>query len=148
VDYDAIRSGLQQAVPFNGYLGLEVLEVGDGFGVVRLPEGEHLRNHVGSQHAGALFSVAEAASGVAMVGAFADHIRTVTPLVKSAEIRYQKIALGPITASARLAEPPGAVLERVQREGRSEFRVQVDLADASGTKVAEVVVSWVARRVG
>src|SRR5215210_2386395 len=98
MDYQAVAQGLQSAIPFNGHLGLEVVEVGDGFGVVRLPEDPRLLNHVGSQHAGGLFSVAEAASGGAFVGAFAEHMGGITPLAKSAEIAYLKLAKGPITA--------------------------------------------------
>ena len=52
MDYEVVRAGLEQAIPFNGHLGLEVVEVGDGSCTVRLPDDERLRNHVGSQHAG------------------------------------------------------------------------------------------------
>ena len=62
MDYEAVRAGYEQAIPFNQHVGLEMVEVGDGVGVVRLPEGDHLLNHVGSQHAGALFAAGEAAS--------------------------------------------------------------------------------------
>ena len=41
-------------------------------GVVKLPDMANLHNHVGSQHAGALFSAGEAASGAAFVGAFVE----------------------------------------------------------------------------
>ena len=74
MDYEPMRSGLEQAIPFNRHLGLQVLEVADGRGVVLLPEGDELMNHVGSQHAGGLFSAGEAASGGAFVGAFAEHM--------------------------------------------------------------------------
>jgi acyl-coenzyme A thioesterase PaaI-like protein len=56
MDYEAVRVGLEQAIPFNRHLGLEVLEVSDGRGVVLLPEGDNPMNHVGSQHAGGLFT--------------------------------------------------------------------------------------------
>ena len=65
----------------------------------RLPDRAELTNHVGSQHAGALFTVAEAASGAAFLGAFADRLAEVTPLARSAEISYEKIAKGPIEAT-------------------------------------------------
>ena len=42
--------------------------------MVSLPEADNLNNHVGSQHAGALFSAGEAASGGAFVGAFAERM--------------------------------------------------------------------------
>ena len=51
MDYDALRAGMAAAVPFNNHLGLEVIELGPGSAVVRLPDDERLRNHVGSQHA-------------------------------------------------------------------------------------------------
>ena len=63
--------------------------------MVVLPQEDHLHNHVGSQHAGALFSAGEAASGAAFVGAFAEHMGDITPLARNAEISYLKLAKGP-----------------------------------------------------
>jgi acyl-coenzyme A thioesterase PaaI-like protein len=146
MDYEAVRAGLEQAIPFNVHLGLEMVEVGDGRGVVRLPDAEQLRNHVGSQHAGGLFSAAEAASGAAFVGAFADRLGAITPLAKSAEIAYRKLARGPITATASLGEDKAALLARLDADGRVEFPVPVELADGEGTTVAEVTVHWHVRR--
>lgn len=146
MDYAAVAQGLQQAIPFNTHLGLEVVEVGDGVGVVRLPDDERLSNHVGSQHAGGLFAVAEAASGGAFVGAFAEHMAGITPLAKSAEISYLKLARGPITASATLAADKHELLARLESEGRIEFPVTVELSDEQGTRVAEVTVHWHVRR--
>ena len=71
-DFDAIAKGMTQAVPFAGHLGLEITSIAEGEAVVRLPERPELTNHVGSQHAGALFTVAETASGAAFVAAFAE----------------------------------------------------------------------------
>lgn len=146
MDYESVRAGLEQAIPFNVHLGLEMVEVADGRGVVRLPDAEHLRNHVGSQHAGGLFSAAEAASGAAFVGAFADRLGEITPLAKSAEIAYRKLARGPITATASLGEEKSALLGRLDADGRVEFPVAVELADEGGTPVAEVTVHWHVRR--
>ena len=146
MDYEAVRAGLQQAIPFNTHVGLEFAEVGDGLGVVRLPDADHLKNHVGSQHAGALFAAAEAASGGAFVGAFFEHLSSITPLARSAEIDYLKLARGAVTATARLADDKSGLVERLDEEGRIEFPVQVELTDAGGTKVAEMTVHWHVRR--
>ena len=148
MDYEAVRAGLAQAIPFNNHVGLEVVEVGDGRGVVRLPDSEELKNHVGSQHAGALFAAGEAASGGAFVGAFAEHMAGLTPLARSAEIGYLKIAKGPITATGSLGEDKAALLERLDADGRIEFPVTVEMADEEGTKVAEMTVHWHVRRNG
>lgn len=141
-DYDVIAQGMTQAVPFAGYLGLEITIDAPGEAVVRLPERPELTNHVGSQHAGALFTVAEAASGAAFVGAFAERMGDVTPLARSAEISYEKIAKGPIEASAKLAVPAAEALATLDAEGKVEFPCEIELADESGTQVATATVHW------
>lgn len=146
MDYEAVRAGLEQAIPFNGHLGLEVVAVAEGSGSVLLPDDERLRNHVGSQHAGGLFSAAEAASGAAFVGAFLERMGEITPLAKSAQIDYLKLAKGPITATATLGEDKASLLERLDADGRVEFPVAVSLTDAEGTEVATVTVDWHVRR--
>jgi len=142
VDYEVVRAGLEGAIPFNQHVGLEVLAVGPGTGSVRLPEGEHLNNHVGSQHAGGLFTAGEAASGAAFVGAFAEHLGRITPLAKSASIEYLKLAKGPITATGTLERDPDELMSEVDDAGRSEFPIGVSLTDADGTEVARMTVGW------
>ena len=142
MDYEAVRAGLEQAIPFNQHVGLEVLEVGAGTGSVRLPDQPHLTNHVGSQHAGALFSAGEAASGAAFVGAFAEHLGGLTPLAKSASIEYLKLAEGPITATGTLERDVAGRMSEVGDTGRAEFPISVTLADADGTEVARMTVDW------
>src|SRR3954452_5488262 len=142
MDYEAVRQGLEQAIPNNRHLGLEMAEVGDGRGVVRLPADERLHNHVGSQHAGALFSAGEAASGAAFVGAFAERMGEITPLARTAGISYLKLARGPITATGSLGESKDALLERLESDGKAEFPVDVTLTDQTGTTVAEMTVDW------
>lgn len=142
VDYDAIAQGMTQAVPFAGFLGLEIISVGPGEATVLLPERPELGNHVGSQHAGALFTVAETASGAAFVGAFAERMGDVTPLARSAEIAYEKIAKGPITASATLGMPKDDALATLDRDGKVEFPCEVALTDADGTRVATATIRW------
>ena len=146
MDYEAVRAGLQQAIPFNNHLGLEVTEIGPSRGVVALPDDGRLHNHVGSQHAGGLFSAGEAASGGAFVSAFGERLGEVTPLAKSADIRYLKLARGAISATATLGEEPEALFERLDADGRIEFPVDVEMTDAEGTKVAEMTVHWHVRK--
>jgi acyl-coenzyme A thioesterase PaaI-like protein len=142
VDYDAIAQGMTQAVPFAGFLGLEITSVGLGEATVVLPERPELGNHVGSQHAGALFTVAETASGAAFVGAFAERMGDVTPLARSAEISYEKIAKGPIEAKARLGVPAEEALATLDADGKVVFPCEVELSDASGLRVATATIQW------
>jgi acyl-coenzyme A thioesterase PaaI-like protein len=146
LDYEALAAGLNQAIPFNRHVGLRVEEVGPGRGVVTLPDGDHLHNHVGSQHAGGLFSAGEAASGGAFMGAFAEHLGSLTPLAKSAQIDYRKLARGPITATGTLEADVAELLARIESDGRVEFPVEVEMTDEQGNVVAAMTVHWHVRR--
>lgn len=141
-DFDAIAQGMTQAVPFVRHVGLEITDVGLGEAVVRLPERGELTNHVGSQHAGALFTAAEAASGAAFVGAFAERMSEVTPLARSAEISYEKIAKGAIEARARLGVPAEEALATLDAEGKVRFPCEIELYDSDGIRVATATVQW------
>ena len=142
VDYDAIAQGLTQAVPFAGHLGLEITKVAPGEAVVVLPEADELANHVGSQHAGALFTAAETASGAAFVGAFAERMGEVTPLARGAEISYEKIAKGPIEAHGKLGVPAEEALATLDAEGKVVFPCEIELIDADGRRVATATIQW------
>jgi uncharacterized protein (TIGR00369 family) len=142
IDFDAIAAGMTQAVPFAGHLGLEITNVSEGEATVTLPERAELTNHVGSQHAGALFTLAETASGAAFVGAFGERMGDVTPLGRKAEISYEKIARGPIEAKAKLGVPKDEALATLDAEGKVVFPCEIELADASGQRVATATVQW------
>jgi acyl-coenzyme A thioesterase PaaI-like protein len=146
VDFDAIRDGLQGAIPFNNHVGLEVVEVAEGSGVVRLPEDDKLSNHVGSQHAGGLFAAGEAASGAAFTGSFAEQLGRITPLASRAEIEYVKLAKGPITATGTLSADRRELLEKLDEEDKVEFPIEVELKDRQGNVVATMTVHWHVRR--
>jgi acyl-coenzyme A thioesterase PaaI-like protein len=146
-DYDALREGLQQAIPFNKHLGLEVVEITEGRGVVSLPDEDKLHNHVGSQHAGGLFAAGEAASGAAFISVFAEHMGGVVALAKSAEIEYQKLAKGEITATGKLDMDAKELIDMIDgEEGKAEFPVEVEMKDGNGQVVASMTVQWHVRR--
>jgi uncharacterized protein (TIGR00369 family) len=141
-DFEAIAQGMNEAVPFAAFLGLDITQISEDQAVVVLPDRAELTNHVGSQHAGALFTVAEAASGAAFLGAFAERLAEVTPLARSAEISYEKIAKGPIEATARLGIDKDEALAGLDAEGKVVFPCEIELTDSTGTRVATATVQW------
>ena len=141
-DFEAIAQGMNQAVPFAAFLNLDIARISAGEATVVLPERPELTNHVGSQHAGALFTVAEAASGAAFLGAFAERLAEVTPLARNAEISYEKIAKGPIEARARLGIDAGEALATLDSDGKVVFPCEIELTDAAGNRVASATVQW------
>jgi acyl-coenzyme A thioesterase PaaI-like protein len=147
---EAARRMLQELVPFNAYLGLEVTWVGASRAEVCLPDRQELQNHVGTQHAAALFAAGEAASGAAVAGLlvsrYGPELTGVTPLATRAEIRYLRPAKGPIVATGEILAEPDEVTGRLQSEGKVEFPVRVTLADLRGRAVAEMTVWWYVRK--
>lgn len=60
--YDMIREPISKTVPFSSHTGIELISIENGIGEALLPAQDVTLNHIGSQHAGALFTLGEAAS--------------------------------------------------------------------------------------
>lgn len=146
IDYAAVPGLFAAAVPFAGFLGIEYGPVGPDEAVLRLRDDPAKHNHIGTLHAGALFSLAESASGVMMIAAIADKLAGVTPLAAKAEIAYEKVARGDVTATARIEGGPGPVLETLEQVGKVRFPVVVEVTDESGERCATVTVDWHLRK--
>jgi uncharacterized protein (TIGR00369 family) len=142
IDFDAIAKGMAIAVPYISHMGIEVTEMSEGAATAVLPDRPELHNHVGSQHAGALFGVAETASGAAFVGAFAVRMGDLVPLARNAEISYVKVARGAVEAKAKLGVPAAEALAALDRDGRIDFSVEVEMTDGEGDVVATATVAW------
>jgi uncharacterized protein (TIGR00369 family) len=140
--YEVIRAGMVEAVPFARLLGVELLEVGDGFARARLLQRPDLSNHIGSLHAGALFTAAETTSGAAVAGAFLEMIGTIRPVAAEARIAYMKLARGRIGCTARTVEPAEELRRRLREEEKIVFDVVVDLVRDDEQPVASMIVSW------
>ena len=146
IDYDALPGLFAAAVPFAGFLGIEYDEVKPGHAVLRLRDDPAKHNHIGTLHAGALFSLAESASGLCVTAAIAERLSGVTPLAARAEITYRKVARGDVTATARIESPVEEILATLDEAGKVKFPVNVDLADESGGVCATVTVDWHLRK--
>jgi uncharacterized protein DUF4442 len=146
MDLEPLRAGMEQAVPFNGHLGLEIVEVGVGRGVARLPDDQALRNHTGSQHASALFAVGHAASGAALAAVFVEHIPRLELQPEGASITYKKIPRGVLTATGVLGADPDELLGELSREGHVAFAIDVGIVDGAGDVVADMSVRWHVRK--
>ncbi|WBB77831.1 DUF4442 domain-containing protein [Micromonospora sp. WMMD882] len=150
IDTRQVAAGLLAAVPFARTLDLEVVEVApeDDGGVraaLRLPDTPATHNHVGGPHAGAMFTLGESASGAVVLAVFGHLLDRATPLAVHAEIGYRKLAMGPVTATARLGRPPAEVAAELESGRRPEFPVAVEIATADGVVTATMTVRWTLR---
>lgn len=145
-DYEAIKTLMPELVPFVKTLALEYLEVGDGRAVLRLSDDAAFHNHVGGPHAGAIFTLAESASGAVVIGSFEDLLPTVTPLAATATIAYTKLQKGPVTAEATLGRPAAEVRAELDETGKTvQFPVEVVMRDANDQETSRLTISWALR---
>ena len=145
VTSDQIAAGLRAAVPFNSTIGVEYGSITETSAVLTLPDRPELHNHIGGPHAGAMFSLGEAASGTVVIAAFGHLLSQATPLAAKAEIRYRRVAMGDVTAEARLGRDRDEVAAELEAGGTPKFPVEVTIRDADGATTGEMTVSWALR---
>ncbi|WP_334662794.1 DUF4442 domain-containing protein [Streptomyces cyaneofuscatus] len=136
---------LVATVPMARTLNLEFLETTPERAVVRLPDQSEYHNHVGGPHAGAMFTLAESASGAIVIAAFGDQMSRAVPLAVKAEIGYKKLAMGEVTATATLGRPIADVVAQLDAGERPEFPVAIEIRRADGAVTGEMTVVWTLR---
>ena len=144
---DIIKAQMGSSVPFAAHTGVELLELSPTCGVARLIQSQNVSNHVQTIHAGALFTVAEAASGAAMAGALAEHITAIRPVVSDARISYLKSARGTVTATATTLVAAADLQAELVAKGRVTFDVQVDVVDERLNSVAVLTATWNVKKI-
>ncbi|MFI8436875.1 DUF4442 domain-containing protein [Streptomyces sp. NPDC079020] len=136
---------LVATVPMARTLNLEFLETTAERAVVRMPDQAEYHNHVGGPHAGAMFTLAESASGAIVIAAFGDQMSRAVPLAVKAEIGYKKLAMGEVTATATLGRPIAEVVAELDEGKRPEFPVGIEIQRADGAVTGEMTVVWTLR---
>ncbi|ANP53432.1 hypothetical protein AVL59_31335 [Streptomyces griseochromogenes] len=130
-------------VPFQRLVGTELVELTAERAVARLPETPETLNHVGTQHAAALFLVAESAAGAALAGALRERVLETVFVLRDSRIEYHRKALGRIQAVAVIpdGEVPVGFAEFPNGE-RFEALVRSELYDGEGQRVAEAAFRY------
>ncbi|MGB8019858.1 MAG: DUF4442 domain-containing protein [Candidatus Nanopelagicales bacterium] len=145
MDLTTVASEMPTLVPMVGTLGIEFLELTAQRAVLRLPDQAAYHNHIGGLHAGAMFTLAESATGALVLGNFGRLLDVATPLAVEATIRYRKVALGPLYAEALLHDSPDAIVAQLGQGERPEFRIEVALANEDSTVTGEASFLWTLR---
>jgi uncharacterized protein (TIGR00369 family) len=140
--YELVRKRINDIIPLNKLLGVEILSIGDGHAEARVPLRSDLMNHIGSAHATLIFGVAEAASGAAMSGALAPSVADIRPVAAQAQITFLKVARSNLTAKAKVNEDTNTLRGKLAEFGKVAFDVSVGVFDDSKNEVAQVIVNW------
>ncbi|AEM83148.1 DUF4442 domain-containing protein [Streptomyces violaceusniger] len=141
----SIGETLAATVPMVRTLNLEFLEASPERAVLRLPDQADFHNHVGGPHAGAMFTLAESASGAIVLAAFGDQLGRAVPLAVRAEIGYKKLAKGPVTATATLGRTAAEVVAELDAGERPEFPVNIAITREDGAVTGEMSIVWTLR---
>jgi acyl-CoA thioesterase len=109
--------------PFGKHLGIEPLEVGEGFARIRLPFRKELTNPGGKLHGGAIATVADSAMAMAVGSVLGEPVRHSTVKL---EIKYK----APVMDGEIIAEAT------VMRRKQSVFLGEAVVKDGNGQVVA------------
>ncbi len=143
MDLDVIKANFPTMVPMVGTLSLEWVELTPETAAMRLPDQQPYHNHIGGPHAGAMFTLGESASGAIVMANFGDQLDRLVPLAVEAKIRYLKIAMGPVTATARINRPLADIKAEIEAgTTRPEFAVDIEITDEAGTVTGAMTVLW------
>lgn len=114
--------------------------------VVAQPDRPDLHNYVGTVHAGAIYTLAETAAGVAADGVARPLGGFI--LLSGAEVRYTRRAEGALEAEARLdpAIDRAALARDFAAGGRAALDVAVTIRDPGGAAVFEGTYHYAMRR--
>ncbi|MFL6113321.1 MAG: DUF4442 domain-containing protein [Catenulispora sp.] len=141
-----IGAFLTAAVPMVGTLGLEYAETTPERAVLKFRDQPEYRNHIGGPHAGAMFTLAESASGAVAMAAFGHLLAEATPLPTTATIDFKKVARGDITATATLGRPIPEILAELASGTRPEFPVHVQIQrDNDDAVTGTMTIIWTLR---
>ncbi|MEQ1566003.1 MAG: DUF4442 domain-containing protein [Myxococcota bacterium] len=133
-----------RTVPMLATLGIRAEEARTGHLVLRLPYTPAVTNHAGAIHTAAIFAVGELAAAV-VLGTHPE-LGALLQLQKSTRIKYYAPSTQDVTAHARVTpEMIGRILQGID-EGNAVSDVAVQVLDAHGEDVAEIVSRFTFRR--
>ncbi len=121
-------------VPFSKTVGIEG-------GVL---ENHHdVQNHMGSMHAGAQFTLAEAASGNYLSSLFHDKEGTYIALLRDASIKYKKQAFSQLKSEAFVSDSAlDKFITSYELKGRGTIIAEVKLVDTDGDVTCVGSFKW------
>ena len=126
-------------IPFVKKVGVQR----DQEGNLTLGFDESNQNHLQTIHAGALFALAESASGEALQICFPELVGKVAPVVRDSQIKFKKPAVKSVMAYASIADD--SILkfkEQFEKKKRSTISVDVAVKDADGNGVCIGSFNW------
>jgi acyl-CoA thioesterase FadM len=132
-------------IPFNRFVGLTPPTQPGA--IFSLPADVKYTNHLGSVHASALLTLAEASSGEYLRREFGDLAPQVIPVVRRIEAKFRKPAHGALHSQVTVSlERKQEFLSTLASRGRALLEVQVDVRDEHDVHALTATVEWFVAR--
>jgi acyl-coenzyme A thioesterase PaaI-like protein len=144
VSPDQIPQMLTAMIPFIQTVGLTIEDVGTGTATAKLESRKAIHNHMGTVHAGALYTVGESATGAVVLGLFGDKLPGVFIALKGATVAHTKARAGDLVAHAALVGDARETRAAFEATGKADFDVHVRF-EVEGAEVANVTYTWAVR---
>lgn len=141
---DTIKTMLPQLVPFIRHVGLSIDSVGEGTATASLASRSEVHNHLGTLHAGALYTLGESATGAVVLSLFGDRFPNLFIALKSAAVTHSKARAGDTLAVATLQGGASAIRAAYESDGKADFDVEV-VFTVDDTETARVTYTWAVR---
>lgn len=134
-----------EEIPFNKFVGLKISSK-EGM-LLELPENDQYCNHLGTVHASAQFTLAEASSGEFLLNTFPDLVDTTIPVVRDVEVKFRKPAYGKLYAKAECPkEEIDSVRGKLEKRGFVRLQVKISVVDKKEVVVMKAKVDWVIQK--
>ena len=133
------------AIPFNRLIGLRHSE-SEGSLLELEARPEHA-DHLGTVHASAQLSLAEATAAALLAERFDDLADRTVPVVRRLEAEFHRPAAGLLRGRAKLTpEDERSFVERLNTRGRASVTIAVEVVDADGQPTLSAGVEWFAQK--
>ncbi|MFC4698548.1 PaaI family thioesterase [Glaciecola siphonariae] len=134
---------LNNGVPFARECGLKVTSFDSGIASARMAVNPCLQDAQGAFESGALFTLAETASGAAMTGSFLPVIINARPVVSRADFTVISDCKGEAVADAKVEGNSRLLLAKLRKEKKVQFSVSVNVIDSGNNElVAKMKANW------
>ena len=135
IPVEMARAFTEEKIDFVKRSGLKAEMLQPGHVRLRMPlQGN--QNHIGSMYAGALFTLAEIPGGALFLTSF--DVQRFYPVIKEINLRFRRPASSDILVEASLStDEIRRIEDEAERLGKAEYRLELQLCDASGEVVAQ-----------
>lgn len=132
---------LSRISPFNDHLKASMLEWTDNVCLIAVKHRRRVRNHVGSVHAGALFTLGETCAGLVIVRNFP--FSAYRPLMSEVKVSYSKQAREDVVGRAEISLAEIERILQVIESGNVPFsEVITNILNEQDEIIAVVTTTW------